>query len=188
MRRKEHRLRLVAELRIGVYWLIKIDRTSTELLVTYSELSLVSNRHRHPFAKSAALSSDTGVGFNPRVVLRRWHARSQGTHESLVRSPTRSSLFQARTHLTLSPETLSQPQSHMLCTPNNLPPNLRPINTPIQLLIHQPTNHDIIAPHKVQPVRLFRRRLFVVLGPDDALDGIFEHEIGDLIAGDEGAG
>jgi len=37
-------------------------------------------------------------------------------------------------------------------------------------------------------MRLLRRRLIIILGPDYALDGVFEHEIGDLVAGDEGAG
>lgn len=78
--------------------------------------------------------------------------------------------------------------SNMFRTPNHLPPHLRPINTRIQLLIHQPTNHHIIPSHQIQPMRLLRRRLIIILGPDYALEGVFEHEIGDLVAGDEGAG
>lgn len=37
-------------------------------------------------------------------------------------------------------------------------------------------------------MRLLSRRLLVLLWPDDALDGVFEHEVGDLVAADERAG
>lgn len=76
----------------------------------------------------------------------------------------------------------------MLRTPNHLPPHLRPINTRIQLLIHQPTNHHIIPPHQIQAMRLLSRRLLVLLRSNDALDGVFEHEVRHLVAADERAG
>lgn len=76
----------------------------------------------------------------------------------------------------------------MLRTPNNLAPNLRPINTLVQLLIHQPTDNNIIAPHQVQAMRLLGGRLVVALLADDTLDGVGEDEVGDLVARHEGAG
>lgn len=76
----------------------------------------------------------------------------------------------------------------MLSTPNNLPSNLRPINAPIQLFIHQSTDHNVVPSHQIQAMWLLHRRLFIILRPDDSLDSIFEHQIRDLIAADESAG
>lgn len=36
-------------------------------------------------------------------------------------------------------------------------------------------------------MRLLHARLIVLGGPDDALDRVFQDEVGDLVAGDEGA-
>lgn len=79
-------------------------------------------------------------------------------------------------------------RSNMLRTANDLAPNLRPINTLVQLLIHQPTDNNIIAPHQVQAMRLLGGRLVVALLADDTLDGVGEDEVGDLVARHEGAG
>jgi hypothetical protein len=78
--------------------------------------------------------------------------------------------------------------SNMFRTPNRLPPNLRPINTLLHLLIHKPTNHHIVSPHKIQPMRLLCARFLIIHTPDDSLDGVLQDEIGHLVARDEGAG
>lgn len=76
----------------------------------------------------------------------------------------------------------------MLRTSNRLPLHLRPIDTRIQLFIDQPTNHDIIASYQVYSVRLFSRRVFIVRRSDNALNGVLENEIRNVIAADERAG
>lgn len=78
--------------------------------------------------------------------------------------------------------------SHMFSAPNDLPAHLRPIDTSIQLLIHQPTNYHIVTPDHIHAMRLLDRRLLVVLWSDHTLDCIFKHKVGDLIAAEESAG
>lgn len=80
------------------------------------------------------------------------------------------------------------PSSHMLRAPNHLAPHLRPINTVIQLLVHQPADNHIVPSDHVQAMCLLDRSLLVVLRPDNPLDRVLQHEIRDLIAGDQGAG
>lgn len=77
----------------------------------------------------------------------------------------------------------------MLRTSYHLAPHLSPINTPIQFFIHKPTDNNIIASHKIQPrVWLLSALLLIVLRSDNALDGVFQDEIRDLVAADEGTG
>lgn len=78
--------------------------------------------------------------------------------------------------------------SRMLGTANNIPANLRPINTRIQLLVNQPTHHHVVSPHQIQAMRLLRASLIVVLRPYHALDRVFQAEVRDLVAGDQRAG
>jgi hypothetical protein len=68
------------------------------------------------------------------------------------------------------PPTFSINISNMFRAPNHIPPHLTPINTRIQLLVHQPAHHHIVSPHQVQAVRLLGRGLVVALLADDALD------------------
>jgi hypothetical protein len=62
--------------------------------------------------------------------------------------------------------------SNVFRTSNHISPDLTPINTRIQLLIHQPANHHIVASHQVQSVRLLGRRLVVALLANDAFDRV----------------
>lgn len=80
------------------------------------------------------------------------------------------------------------PTSHMLCTPYHLSSYFGPVDTRVDLFIHQSTNHHVIASDHIESMRLLRRGLIVVLRPDNALDGVFEHEVRDLIAAEECAG
>ena len=73
-------------------------------------------------------------------------------------------------------------------SPHHLPPDLRPINTGIQVLIHKSTNDHIIPSDQVKAMRDFLARFRVIGGPDDALDRVAEDEICELVAGEEGAG
>ena len=78
--------------------------------------------------------------------------------------------------------------SLMLHPPNDAAPHLRPVNTRVQLLVEQPADRDILPADQVQAVLDFRARLRVVGGADDALDRVLEDEVGELVAGEEGAG
>jgi len=60
--------------------------------------------------------------------------------------------------------------SDMLRTSDHISSDLTPINTRIQLLIHQPANHHIVSSDQIQSVRLLGRRLVVALLADDAFD------------------
>lgn len=62
----------------------------------------------------------------------------------------------------------------MLRRPNRRPLDLRPINTLIQRLVHQPYEAHVLAAHHVQPVRYLGRGLAVFWGSDHALDCGFE--------------
>ena len=76
----------------------------------------------------------------------------------------------------------------MLDPTNNIPPNLRPIDLLIQLLVHKPADDDILSPYQVHPMLDFGAWLFIVYRSDDALDGLGEDDVGQLVAGEEIAG
>lgn len=76
----------------------------------------------------------------------------------------------------------------MLRAPNHLAADFRPVDARVQLLVHQPAHHHIVASHQVQAVRLLGRGLVVALLADDPLHCVLQHQVGHLIAGDEGAG
>ena len=78
--------------------------------------------------------------------------------------------------------------SQMLNPPNNIPPDLCPVNLLIQLLVHEPAHHDILSPYQVHPMLDLGAWLFIVCRSDDALDGLGEDDVGQLIAGEEIAG
>ena len=79
-------------------------------------------------------------------------------------------------------------ESLMLHTTDHIPPHFRPINRRIQFLIQQAAYSHILPSHQVQSMRHFFAVFRVVLWANDALDGVLKHEIGDLIAREEGAG
>lgn len=78
--------------------------------------------------------------------------------------------------------------SDMLGTAHYLPSNFGPVYTRVQLLIDQSAYYHIVTSNKIQAVRLFGRRLLIVLWPYDSLDSIFENKVRNLIAADECAG
>ena len=70
---------------------------------------------------------------------------------------------------------------------NHIPSNLGPINAGIKLLINKPTDGDILPSYEIQPVADLGARFFVIRRSYDALNGLREDEVGDLIAGKESA-
>lgn len=67
--------------------------------------------------------------------------------------------------------------------PNDLAPNLLPIDTVVQLLIHEADYCDIVTPDKIQAMANLRTGLRVLCRPDDPLDGLVEDNVGDLVTG-----
>jgi len=60
----------------------------------------------------------------------------------------------------------------VLHAPNNGAPDLQPVDTIIELFIHQ-TNHSyVISSDEIQTMRDLCGRLRVVRGPDDPFDGL----------------
>lgn len=69
--------------------------------------------------------------------------------------------------------------------PNHTPPNLPPINTRIQLLIHKPTHRHVLPAYHIEAMFYLRAGFFVVGRPNHALDGMREDEVGLLVEGEE---
>jgi len=69
--------------------------------------------------------------------------------------------------------------------PNHTPPNLPPINTRIQLLIHKPTHRHVLPAYHIEAMFYLRAGFFVVGRPNHALDGVREDEVGLLVEGEE---
>ena len=76
----------------------------------------------------------------------------------------------------------------MFRAPHHLPPHFRPIDTRVQLLIHQSTHHHIVSSHDIESMWLFDGGFFVVRRSNYALDGVFEYEVRHLVAAEEGSG
>ena len=76
----------------------------------------------------------------------------------------------------------------MLHTPNHIAPNLCPINTRIQLLIHQPTDSYVLPSYEVKPMANLGTWFRIIVRPYYALDGLAQNEVGQLVAGKESTG
>lgn len=81
---------------------------------------------------------------------------------------------------------MSITSSDVLGAPDNLSPDLGPINACIHFLIDQAANDDIVPSDHVKAVGGLGTRLRVVSGTDNALDGVLEDQIGDLVARQQG--
>lgn len=62
--------------------------------------------------------------------------------------------------------------SDMLHTPNNIATNLDPIDTRVQIFIHEPTNCYIFSSYNIQAVSNLGAGLGVVVWAYDALDSL----------------
>lgn len=76
----------------------------------------------------------------------------------------------------------------MFHSTHDTPAHLGPFNLAIQFLIQQPTDGNVLPPNQVQAMTDLGAGFGVILRADDALDGLAEHEVGELIAGKENAG
>lgn len=73
----------------------------------------------------------------------------------------------------------------MLRRPNDFASDFFPIDTLVQLFIHEPNDCYIITSHEVEAMTNLRAGFGVVGGPDNAFDSVVQNNIGDLIAGEE---
>ena len=78
-------------------------------------------------------------------------------------------------------------RSRMFRTPNRPSLHLIPVDTRIQLFIHQAHQADMVASYQVQAMFRRLRGFRVVLGANDALNCTGEDEVGGLVEGLEGA-
>ena len=78
-----------------------------------------------------------------------------------------------------------KPFLRVLDSANRSPVNLGPIDLLIQLYVHLANHQDIVATQDVQPSMLYFKR-WLVVRLDDALFGIAENEVGNLIRRQEG--
>ena len=109
------------------------------------------------------------------------------SHQPVLSVQT-SPLFPPFLALQHSPQNIALVLSHMFHPANNIPSNLGPINTCVQFLVDKPTNSDILPSYEIQPVADLCARFFVIRRSYDALHGLREDEVGDLITGKESAG
>lgn len=61
--------------------------------------------------------------------------------------------------------------------------DFRPVDLRVDVLIDLAYHRDVVAAHEIQAVGDLGGRFWVVGGPDDALDGLAEDEVGLLVEG-----
>jgi hypothetical protein len=76
--------------------------------------------------------------------------------------------------------------SHMLRASDHIASDLAPVDTAVELFVHEPTNCDVVASHEVQTMVHLRAWLRIVCWSDDSFDRVIEDDVGDLIAREEG--
>lgn len=75
----------------------------------------------------------------------------------------------------------------MFYSTNNTPPHLSPVNLPIQILVYQATQYDVLSPDDVEAMTYFRTPFFIVWGANYAFDCFSQYQVGDLINGQKRA-
>lgn len=70
----------------------------------------------------------------------------------------------------------------VFCVFDDVATNLGPVYTLVQVLVHEADAYDIVASDEVKAVLYLAALFWIIWRSYDALDGIFEDKIGDLIA------
>ena len=70
---------------------------------------------------------------------------------------------------------------------DHIPSDLGPINAGIKFLVDKPTDGDILPSYQIQPVADLCARFLIIRRSYDALNGLREDEVGDLVTGKESA-
>ena len=73
----------------------------------------------------------------------------------------------------------------MLHAPNHIASHLRPINTRIQLLIHEPTDSNILPSYKIKPMADLGAWFRIIVRSYYTFNCLAEDEVGQLIAREE---
>jgi len=75
----------------------------------------------------------------------------------------------------------------MFCSSDHFSTHFAPVNTAVELFINQATYGDVVSSDKIEPMADFRTWLGIVLGSYDSLDRLIQDDIGELVAGEQGA-
>jgi len=70
---------------------------------------------------------------------------------------------------------------------NDTAPDLCPVYFGVDFVVYKPTYRHILAAYKIKPMADFTAGLFVIGWSNYPFDGLAENEVGELVAGQEGA-
>ena len=90
--------------------------------------------------------------------------------------------MQAAVAETLVVNSMAGPRSHVLRCSNDFSSDFVPVNAIVQLFVHKSYYCDVVASHEVQAMADLRAWFWVVCRPDNALNGVIQDNVGDLIA------
>ena len=76
----------------------------------------------------------------------------------------------------------------MLYSPDYIAPDFGPVDFTIHLFIQKTAYYHILASYQVEPMWDFFAVFRIIMGSDDAFDGVFKDEIRQLVAGKKCAG
>ena len=79
----------------------------------------------------------------------------------------------------------SDPASHMFGTPNYLTSNFIPIYAAIELLSNEPTYCDVVSSHQIKSMADLRAWFGIVSRANNSFDRLAEHNVRDLVAGEQ---
>ena len=77
--------------------------------------------------------------------------------------------------------------SYMLCPSNHLPSHSRPVDAIIEIFFNQTTYRNIVTPDEIKAMANFGAWFWVVLRANDSFDGFVQDNVGNLVAGEQGA-
>ena len=75
----------------------------------------------------------------------------------------------------------------MFGTPNYLTSNFVPVYAAVELLSHEPTYCDVVSSHQIESVADLGAWFGIVSRANNSFDSLAEHNVRDLVAGEQGA-
>lgn len=85
------------------------------------------------------------------------------------------------------PQTSPANLSHMLGPSNDLSAHFCPVDAVVKVLIDQAADRDVVTSHQIKAVTDFGAWLWVVLGSNNSFDSLIQHDVGELVTGEQGA-
>jgi hypothetical protein len=87
----------------------------------------------------------------------------------------------------IKPYSLNLCPSNMLCTSNHLSSHFRPVDAVVEIFVNQAADGDIVPSDQIKTVTDLRAWFGVILGSNNSFDSFVQDDVGELIAGKEGA-